>query len=70
MPCYDSRSDANTSEGRAEMRKDFRHNSDVAEMLCGMCRVVEARGLFIPTDVYEWWKEHKARDAARKARLP
>lgn len=63
MPCYDSRNDLNTSDGREDLRKSFRHNSDVAEMLCTMCKTAESFGMPIPKSVWGWWEEHQIRDA-------
>lgn len=76
MPCYDDR---NSSES---IRKDFRHNSDVAEMLCALCAkhaayfgrnrepypVTEKDALdAVHPGLFAWWEEHKARDAKKKA---
>ena len=68
MPCYDSRSDVEFSEQKA--RERFRHNSDVAELLCGLCQQLESRGLAHEINSSSkraaWWREHKRRDAERK----
>lgn len=55
---------------RAEAREEFRHNSDVAEMLCAVCKLLENMMHFddearrIP-GLPEWWAEHQRRDAAK-----
>lgn len=64
MPCYDSRSDP--SYVRYEARKEFRHNSDVAEMLCRLCKVVDP--LLLDHETHQWWVEHQTRDAAKAAK--
>ena len=65
MPCYDNRD--SPSEVRAEARKDFRHNSDVAEMLCHVLTHVPPSDIqTMPKNIQVWWTEHQARDATRK----
>lgn len=60
MPCYDGRGEP------ANLREEFRHNSDVAELLCGLCQQLEIRGLAHEINSSskraKWWKEHQARD--------
>lgn len=76
MPCYDGRENERqilcTYEHEARIRKDCRHNSDVAELLCWTLTntpaaqrtqlLTENRSLRI------WWKEHQERDAAKRAK--
>lgn len=66
MPCYDSRGDANTREGRDELLRSFTHNSPLAEMLCTMCKAyLAATTAELPSSVVEWWCEHQKRDLAK-----
>ena len=65
MPCYDSRGDANTPEGRGELLRSFTHNSPLAEMLCSMCKLAESNGWSVSSDVTVWWHDHRLRDEAR-----
>lgn len=65
MPCYDNRD--SPSEVREEARKDFRHNSDVAEMLCHVLSNIHPFAIAtLPENIQQWWQEHQIRDAARK----
>ncbi len=66
MPCVDDRTG---SELVAEARRAFRHNSDVAEMLCTTCKTIEAEGKLDRLDpaTKAWWAEHKKHDAAQNA---
>lgn len=77
MPCYLVTDPPSREEVEVSWRKEFRHNSDVAEMLCyllanhftelpekGMKRCV----LDLPENVQKWWQEHKARDEAKAKR--
>jgi hypothetical protein len=70
MPCYDSRGDANTPEGRDELLRSFTHNSPLAEIMCELMRRIEYEcpSLPVPDAAAHWWKEHKARDAAKAKR--
>lgn len=70
MPCYDSRSDYFIREIQIE-------NPKIAAALCALLSVggttlldkVDWREAGIDRDYVEgWWKNHKAKDAARKAR--
>jgi len=66
MPCYDSRNEP--AYVTAEAKREFRHNSDVAEMLCWVMVQIE-RGepiTEIPVELAGWWIEHKKRDAESK----
>jgi hypothetical protein len=76
MPCYDGRENERqilcTYEHEDRIRKDCRHNSDVAELLCWALKnmdgverfelLTENRSLRI------WWQEHQERDAAKRAK--
>lgn len=68
MPCYDGRNAPMNIE--RDLRDSFRHNSDVAELLCGLCQQLEARGLAHEINSSaaraNWWKEHQRRDAKRR----
>lgn len=78
MPCYDpprERPVTATEIARAvdEARVKFRHNSDVAQMLCEVMRYIErvtgshasiALKEFSP-ELQQWWVEHQRRDAKR-----
>lgn len=70
MPCYDSR---DSPEYKVqEARRDFRHNSDVAEMLCYLLKQVDAVKageefeLKLTPQIMLWWQEHKIRDAKKE----
>jgi len=64
MPCYDGRD--SPEYARQEARREFRHNSDVAERLCSLMLQIEAGELkHISPELQMWWTEHKARDAAK-----
>lgn len=66
MPCYDSRNDLSSGEREALqiLRQDYRHNSDVAEMLCFLCGLIEKQGDMkkYPLTIQHWWAYHKERD--------
>lgn len=74
MPCYDGRENERqvlvTYEHEARIRKDCRHNSDVAELLCALLRQMplRERGLHLAFNIplATWWREHQARDRARQ----
>lgn len=59
MPCHDGRDDP-----------DFRHNSDVADMLCNLMTQLEEHGRIveIPYPLQVWWQQHKERDLKRLRR--
>jgi hypothetical protein len=67
MPCYDERGSGGIREVRVTP-KEYRHNSPVAEMLCGLCRQLEKRDMMelLGPKTRKWWAEHKRRDAERK----
>lgn len=74
MPCY---TEVTEEDIAARYRSEFRHNSDVAEMLCSVLRKEEREGVLIAEwygdTVARWWKEHQERDrkkneAERKAK--
>lgn len=54
MPCYDSRNEP------SYLAKEFRHNSDVAQMLCHILKNYPEAAC--TAEIQEWWKEHKKRD--------
>lgn len=62
MPCYDSRNEP--SYLLREAKRDFRHNSDVAQMLCDILKYKPELIDYTP-EIQRWWKEHKERDADR-----
>jgi hypothetical protein len=64
MPCYDHR-DHDTSYIREAAMNEFRHNSHVAQMLCTALRALEVEGYPLDSDMRQWLREHKARDAAK-----
>jgi hypothetical protein len=66
MPCYDGRESQHFAV--EEARREFRHNSDVAEMLCRLMRQLESNAdeLEIPVSLQMWWYEHKQRDKGIK----
>lgn len=66
MPCYDP--DSRPDAVRAEVLKEIRHNSDVAELLCEACRMLadDNRMRLMSPALQVWWKEHQERDALRK----
>lgn len=79
MPCYDPQ---NTySQGKADgaadterrLRAEFRHNSDVAQMLCEVMRYLEDQYLIdnnqhLSPELRAWWREHQERDRAKLRR--
>lgn len=70
MPCYDSRDTDRSyisAEAVKEARITFRHNSDVAELLCSTLKQLERIGQIdiINSATQQWWDEHKLRDAAK-----
>jgi hypothetical protein len=58
MPCYDERNAPSYVE--KEVRRDARHNSDVAEMLCWIIK--NNKKLTTNKDIDVWWLEHQIRD--------
>lgn len=66
MPCYDPR---DSEEGRIDnARKAFRHNSDIAEMLCDLMKRLDPADVAqLPLATQQWWVEHQQRDAARSS---
>lgn len=63
MPCYDSRNDP--SNVWADAKADARHNSDVAEILCTLCKAIERDDLYrnlMTPPLRQWWVEHQERD--------
>lgn len=70
MPCYDERNDP--AYQIAEARKDWVHNSPVAELLCGlltsMTNLERAPFLAMQPRLRAWWIEHQKRDADKVKR--
>jgi hypothetical protein len=64
MPCYDSRDEPDYV--RKEARDEFRHNSDVAEMLCKILTLYP-EATYTTEEIQNWWKEHQERDRNRKS---
>ena len=67
MPCQVYETE---EEKQANRRAHFRHNSDVAEMLCAVCKEGERAEILMTTlmnipGLGDWWKEHKLRDVER-----
>lgn len=64
MPCYDNRNEP--EEVAASTRRECRHNSDVAELLCYVLTQLQSVQIANlckrNTDLRSWWREHKARD--------
>lgn len=64
MPCHDTRNEP--SYVAEEVRRDCRHNSDVAELLCSTMRSMTTRELALVTSqvkgLGQWWDEHLERD--------
>lgn len=76
MPCYDPPHGATAVEVQQAVnnaRLEFRHNSEVAQMLCEVLQHIErVTGPHMPTaleefspELQQWWAEHKQRDANR-----
>lgn len=73
MPCYDGRENERQVdvdyEDRARLRKEWEHNSPVAELLCSVLKrlpVMVRGGLINETPALGvWWEEHQKRDAGR-----
>lgn len=65
MPCYDSRDhDGSCCEAT---RIDCQHNSDVAELLCAVCKDCERYGVPLSAKLAVWYEEHKERDRQKVA---
>lgn len=67
MPCYDP--DSRPDAVRADVLKEARHNSDVAQLLCEACQVLDGEGRMgiVSPELLQWWTEHQNRDVLRKA---
>jgi len=59
MPCF---VEETAAEERARYLSQFRHNSEMADMLCCCCTQLELHDVAIPERVKLWWVEHKKRD--------
>lgn len=66
MPCYDHRNEPEYV--RKEAREEFRHNSDVAELLCEAMKIIKAGGLAgqCSPALGTWSLEHDLRDRKRE----
>jgi hypothetical protein len=64
MPCYEP-SDAEYARDRA--RLEFRHNSEVAQMLCDLMKqLLSGKGeIDVSPQLAQWWNEHEQRDRAK-----
>src|SRR5687768_16145620 len=69
MPCYDGRETSGYSggydDGKSFQKREGRHNSDVAELLCMVMRSVPgnvASNLLRDKKLATWWEEHQERD--------
>lgn len=70
MPCHTYVPEEELEQERREAyMQEFRHNSPVAEMLCGvLSSMTSAQISALDKKTRKWWAEHKRRDA-KKARL-
>lgn len=69
MPCYQP--EPTYEEQKDSFYKEFKHNSELAEMLCElMARIekVEGHESHVSPRILEWWEEHKERDTMRLER--
>lgn len=67
MPCYDSRNEPTYI--LKEAKKEWRHNSDVAGLLCEAMvhlRYIED----LSPELKQWWAEHQARDGFKPVHVP
>ena len=63
MPCQDE------GQGRWEWNRLQARHEEVTQMLCGVCRILEADGqlMRLPAPTRVWWMEHQAQDRLRQA---
>lgn len=61
MPCYDPTPD----EIVEHARRDFRHNSDVAELLCAVLKQIDRSAFTWTPELKLWWYEHQCRDMVK-----
>lgn len=76
MPCYEPRDSPSSlrtefETERKQFRQQFRHSSDVAQLLCEVMRYLEEQLLVrnnqhLSPELKQWWAEHQARDIASK----
>lgn len=61
MPCYDDRNSVDYQ------RKEWLHNSPVAQMLCEVCTLLEMKGEIagLSAETKQWWEDHQLRDMKR-----
>ena len=64
MPCYDIR---NSREYIVdEARIEYRHDSDVAELLCDLMKqIADGKITYLSPELLTWWDEHQRRDALK-----
>ena len=71
MPCLVDPTDDEiraSREASVKREKDIRNTiSNLARMLCAMCKEFEHNGLEIENEIYDWWIQHKKEDAKRMA---
>ena len=62
MPCYDDRN--SPSNVYADAKREFTHNSPVAEYLCEALKLLTKHGLQseVSPGLAQWWIDHQARD--------
>lgn len=79
MPCYDPCDSYRQGEAdgsvdtEQRLRAEFRHNSDVAQLLCEAMQLLKAdydacdssSYSDISPELRQWWVEHQQRDAKR-----
>ncbi|AUV61799.1 hypothetical protein FDJ28_gp53 [Pseudomonas phage Bjorn] len=71
MPCYDPRDtdpELARRDGYESAKREFTHNSPVAELLCYLLTNSPAARTHAATNpaLGRWWRDHQARDAKRK----
>lgn len=73
MPCYDGRENERqvnvTDEHEGRLRREWMHNSPIAELLCSVMKklTVEQRAPLLVADpkLAHWWRDHQERDKAK-----
>src|SRR5262249_30121412 len=63
MPCSDGGGWGHWTE--EETKAWARHRSEIAEIMCEMCAVLEQQGVALTPRAAVWWREHKERDRER-----
>lgn len=75
MPCYDGRENERQVlvdyEDREKLRREWFHNSPIAELLCSVMKevppFVRDSLLLDNTKLAHWWHDHKERDRKKAA---